>query len=38
MLIAQKLSWHYNWNKNWDVLLPRTTPGLIINAEFVPMM
>ncbi|EJT50505.1 hypothetical protein A1Q1_00203 [Trichosporon asahii var. asahii CBS 2479] len=35
---SQKLSWHYNWNKNWDELLPGTTPGLTINAEFVPMI
>jgi hypothetical protein len=32
------LSWHYNWNKNWDELLPQTTPGLRIDAEFIPMM
>ncbi|ORX34699.1 hypothetical protein BD324DRAFT_634526 [Kockovaella imperatae] len=32
------LSWHYNWNKNYDSLLPETKPGLTIDAEFVPMI
>ncbi|ORY23620.1 hypothetical protein BCR39DRAFT_346299 [Naematelia encephala] len=35
---GSKLDWHYNWNKNWDVLLPQTAPGLKIDAEFVPMI
>ncbi|KAL1407101.1 hypothetical protein Q8F55_006515 [Vanrija albida] len=35
---GSKLSWHYNWNKNWDVLLPGTSPNLSIDAEFVPMI
>ncbi|KAI9635866.1 uncharacterized protein MKK02DRAFT_44562 [Dioszegia hungarica] len=35
---GSKLSWHYNWNKNWSELLPDTTPGLKIDAEFVPML
>ncbi|RXK37179.1 hypothetical protein M231_05548 [Tremella mesenterica] len=35
---GSKLSWHWNWNKNWDDVLPETTPGLKIPAEFVPMI
>ena len=37
-LIEQKLSWHYNWNKSWKVILPDTSPDLSLDAEFVPMM
>ncbi|CAD6588949.1 MAG: hypothetical protein TREMPRED_005206 [Tremellales sp. Tagirdzhanova-0007] len=37
-LLEQKLCWHYNWNKNWDALLPKTTPDLHIDVEFVPMI
>lgn len=35
---GSKLSWHYNWNKNWDIILPETSPNLSLNAEFVPMI
>ncbi|EIW67991.1 hypothetical protein TREMEDRAFT_69512 [Tremella mesenterica DSM 1558] len=35
---VSKLSWHWNWNKNWDRVLPETTPDLKIPAEFVPMI
>ncbi|GFZ52436.1 hypothetical protein JCM24511_10209 [Saitozyma sp. JCM 24511] len=35
---GKTLTWHYNWNKNWDKILRQTSPGLRIDAEFVPMM
>ncbi|KAL7418840.1 hypothetical protein Q5752_006524 [Cryptotrichosporon argae] len=34
-----RLSWHYNWNKDWAApVVRRTSPGLVIDADFVPMI
>ncbi|KAK1926149.1 hypothetical protein DB88DRAFT_480850 [Papiliotrema laurentii] len=35
---GSKLSWHWNWNKNWKSILPETSKDLTIDAEFVAMI
>ncbi|WWC85958.1 uncharacterized protein L201_000828 [Kwoniella dendrophila CBS 6074] len=37
--LGSKLTWHWNWNKHWKgPVLPETSPDLVINAEFLPMV
>ncbi|KAK4686863.1 hypothetical protein P7C73_g3251, partial [Tremellales sp. Uapishka_1] len=35
---GSKLDWWFNWNKDILNVMPSTSPALVINAEFVPMM